>query len=277
MPWLITIAVLIPLAWIVKKLLHRKKIRKLYNSPFPEEWVSILEENLPVYRHLPDDLKEQLKHHINVFLGEKEFEGCGGLKITDEIRVTVAAQACILLLNNKTRYYPGLHTILMYPTGYFGKDQNGEDDRSGVRLGESWTHGPVVLSWNDVKSGGMNDKDGHNVVMHEFAHQLDQEDGAAEGLPILEKRAQYKTWPKVLGKEFEHFVKLAKKHRKTVMDHYGATNPAEFFAVLTETFYEKPRQLHRKHPELYIEMKDYYNVDPLEWYSHPEDDGGGDQ
>jgi hypothetical protein len=134
-----------------------------------------------------------------------------------------------------------------------------------VRLGESWQSGPVVLAWDSVKGGTLNITDARNVVLHEFAHQLDQEDGAADGAPILERRSRYITWARVLSKEYEVLRKKMRKHRRSVLDKYGATNPAEFFAVATETFFEKPRQMEKEHPELYDELKNYYKVDPAAW------------
>ena len=263
------------LVWISFRRFRRKWIRptrrkRLFASPFPDEWVGILEENVPLYRLLPEPLRRELHGHINVFLGEKTFEGCGGLEMTDEIRVTIAAQACILLLNRRTKCYPRLISILVYPSAYVAKKHKGPGSTEvadvQVRLGESWQHGAVVLSWDSVIRGASDIKDGHNVVMHEFAHQLDQEDGAADGAPILEQRSQYVTWARVLSRDFEQLQKKARRGRRTVMHRYGASNPAEFFAVLTETFFEKPRQLKKKHPELYDEVKDFYKVDPLEWH-----------
>jgi Mlc titration factor MtfA (ptsG expression regulator) len=134
-----------------------------------------------------------------------------------------------------------------------------------VRLGESWGSGTVVLSWDHVKGGAMNFRDGHNVAIHEFAHQLDQEDGVSDGTPCLENRSAYSEWARVLSRDYETLRDKAGKGRKSVMDKYGATNPAEFFAVATETFFEKPRQLHKKHPDLYEELREYYRVNPLCW------------
>lgn len=252
---------------IAKRLCRNARRKKLAAAPFPKAWQEIIETNIPLYKHLPEPLKGQLGGLVQIFLAEKSIEGCGGLEITDEIRVTIAAQACMLLLNRKTRYFRKLRTILVYPHTYAAKSvsSNGVTiiGRHSVRLGESWQNGPVVLAWNSVTGGAMNIKDGRNVVLHEFSHQLDQEDGAADGAPILECRSSYATWARVLGSEYEAMHK--KKRRRGAMRKYGATNPAEFFAVATETFFEKPKQMHKKHPELYDELKDYYKLDPLEW------------
>ncbi len=221
---------------------------------------------------LPEKLKNELKSLAMLFLEEKEFEGCGGLEMSDEIRVTIAGEACMLLLNrNKTDCFPGLNTILVYPHAYIagGKDVIGGkhvvEEVASVRLGESWQNGEVVLAWDHVKNGALNFDDGHNVVLHEFGHQLDQESGNANGAPVLKNRSSYLTWGKILSRDYMELVDKAEHHKKDVIDSYGATNPAEFFAVATETFFEKPEQLEKKHPELFEELKKYYNLDPTEW------------
>jgi Mlc titration factor MtfA (ptsG expression regulator) len=242
------------------------------SRPFPPEWESILNLNVVLYRHLPDPLKKELQGHIQVFLGEKIFEGCGGLKITDEIRVTIAAQACILLLNRKPTYYPTLYTILVYPGAYVAKKTTvvgmQHFEEMTVRAGESWTRGEVVLAWDEVRQEALDLAEGHNVVLHEFAHQLDQENGSANGAPILEKGSSYKTWARVLSKEYEDLRWNALSGRKDIIDAYGATNPAEFFAVATETFFERPKQMKLTHPELYEELESYYKLDPLKWFEN---------
>ncbi len=199
----------------------------------------------------------QLAGYMQVFLAEKHFEGCGGLELTEAMKVTVAAQACLLLIGRSSPVYPKLKSILLYPHTYTDGEQ--------ARLGESWNTGVVVLSWNSVAGGARNFEDGHNVTFHEFAHQLDQEDGAADGIPILQERSAYSTWAKVFREEYAELVDKTQHGRKDTMDRYGATNPAEFFAVATETFFEKPKQLQEKHPALYEELKEYYRVDPVQW------------
>lgn len=246
----------------------RSKIRR---STFPKEWIEILKTNFGIYNQLPCADQQELQKHILVFLSEKCFEGCSGLKIDDEIRVTISAQACLLLLHRKPEYYPSLKTILVYPSSYLAKNPYDSTDKSH-RLGESWQYGPVVLAWDSSARGGKNAYDGNNVVIHEFAHQLDQMDGIADGAPTLGKGEQlekrklkYRSWALVFTQEFESFQKKAAKGKKTVIDHYGATNPAEFFATATEAFFEKSRQLKKKRPELYKELRSYYKQDPATW------------
>jgi len=231
-------------------------------APFPEAWSEILTRNLPPYPRLPEALRKQLQGYINVFLAEKHFEGCGGQEITDEVRVTIAAQACLLLIGRDSKCYPKLRSVLVYPHTYVAEAPG---EAPSVRLGESWQSGAVVLSWNSVKGGAANFDDGHNVTLHEFAHQLDQEDGAADGTPILESLSSYRSWAHSLSDEYRSFLERVEAHRKTVLDEYGATNPAEFFAVASETFFEKPEQLMKKRPELFEELQHYYKVDPRDW------------
>lgn len=240
---------------------------KLRATPLPAEWLLILQRNVSLYRRLPPEDQRELQGHIQVFLAEKEFEGCGGLEITDEIRVTIAAQACILLLHRETDYYPGLHTILVYPTCYVAEDRRFSPD--GVvtegpqaRLGEAWQRGPVVLSWDEVLANAADVRDGHNVVFHEFAHKLDEEDGVEDGAPELPRRSMYVAWARVLGQEYERLCRDADAGRPTVLDTYGAENTAEFFAVATECFFTEPVQLLRRHPALYRELAEFYRQDP---------------
>ncbi|MBN1942372.1 MAG: zinc-dependent peptidase [Phycisphaerae bacterium] len=247
---------------------QRRRREKIRRRPFPAEWLAILTRNVPAYARLTPREQEELRGHILVFLAGKIFEGCGGLEMTDEIRVTIAAQACLLLLHREAKYYPSLRTIFVYPHHYFVPTERrvgclvvaGQDDR----LGESWRRGPVVLSWDDVRRGASDAHDGHNVVYHEFAHQLDEESGGADGAPALPRRSMYIAWARVLGGEYQKLLDDLRHHRKTDIDAYGATNPAEFFAVVTEAFFETPRKLQRKHPALYEQFRDFYQQNPAE-------------
>lgn len=257
---LLGIAVGLAGAWWARSHSRSRRRRKLRQQPLPPAWEAILRENLPLYRRLPESLRQELHGHVQIFLDEKDFEGCGGLTITDEIRVTIAGQACMLLLNRPTRHYHGLSAVLVYPKAYISNPETHE-----VRLGESWSNGTVVLSWSDVNRTAHDPKDGLNLVLHEFAHQLDQEDGVGDGVPLLEQESRYALWGQLMDKEYQRLVQLTRKGRKDVLQSYGATNPAEFFAVATEAFFEKPRQLHEKHPELYEELKTFYHLDPLAW------------
>lgn len=250
---------------------RQRRHRAITAQPFPPEWDRILRKNVKHYQLLPPKLAKELKDHIQIFLAEKRFEGCDDLEVTEEMRVTVAALACFLLLNRDTSHYGKVRTILLYPKAYkvegASKDGTVSSEKQG-RLGESWDHGSVVLSWNSVKNSAGNIKDGHNLVLHEFAHQLDQEDGAADGCPVFEDDSPYSSWAEVLQPEYERLKRRTAKGKGTVMDHYGATNPAEFFAVATETFFEKAEKLKARRPELYEELKEYYQVDPATWHQN---------
>jgi len=227
----------------------------------------VLERNVPIYGRLSDADRTELQGHVQVFLAEKRFEGAGGLTITDEIRVTIAAHACVLLLHRSTDYYPGLYTIIVYPGAYVTGRTEREPmgivtERTETRLGESSPRGAVVLSWNAVEAAASDVGDCRNVVLHEFAHQLDAEDGSVGGAPALSDRSRYVAWARILGREYERLRRDAFRGRSTVLDHYGATSPAEFFAVATECFFTRPGLLKARHPELYAELKGYYRQDP---------------
>jgi Mlc titration factor MtfA (ptsG expression regulator) len=257
---LLVIVVLLTVAGVMQK--RRKQRRQALAKPFPNEWLQTLRQNLPLYVKLSPEMQQQVQDYTKEFLYDKSFEGCGGLLLDDEIKVTIASQASLLLLNRQVRCYPKLCSVLVYPSTYVARN---EYDEESLRLGESWRTGAVVLAWDSVKRGAANLADGHNLVIHEFAHQLDQEDGCGDGAPILDGRSSYAVWARVLSQEYERLCKRVDKGKKTVMDAYGASNPAEFFAVASETFFEKPRQLHLHHPELYDELQKFYQVNPLEW------------
>ncbi len=250
--------------WLFKNL-RRKRIKK---RPFRDDWLKIIEANVPYYNSLPTNDKVELQQHILVFLSEKRFEGCGGLEITEEIKVTIAAYACILLLHRKTDYYPRLRSILVYPKTFIAPHKSylpgGIIAEGDIPLrGQSWHKGPVVLSWDDVKHSYADAHDGQNVVFHEFAHQIDSTGGESDSSEVLKKRSSFIAWARVLQKDFEKHKASVSKNRPTLLTKYAATNEAEFFAVATEFFFEKPQQLKKVHAELYNELKHFYNQDPV--------------
>lgn len=244
---------------------QRRRRNRIRAREFPPAWRGLVQRNVPLFGRLSPNDQAELLGHILVFLQEKRFEGAGGLEITDEIRVTIAAQACMLLLHRPDDYFPELVTIIVYPATFVTPRKTVENglvtEGHSVALGQSWTRGNVVLAWDAALGGGRDLRDGHNVVLHEFAHQLDQEDGTADGAPPLPARGMYGPWARVLGAEFERLQQGA----ASVLDRYGATNPAEFFAVATEAFFEKPHQLKKKHPELYDQLAGYFRQDPAAW------------
>jgi Mlc titration factor MtfA (ptsG expression regulator) len=257
------------------RFLRRWRRDKIKARPFPDEWRGYVERHVPYVALMGDDELAELEGHIQVFLAEKSFEGCGGLEMTDEIRVSIAAQACVLLIGRDTDYYPGLESILVYPSAYVATTRRALPGGAVVeteqtRLGESWSSGQVVLSWDDVEHGAADVEDGENVVFHEFAHQLDGLNPASDGAPVLDQRSMYIAWARVLGGEYQRLLADLARRRKTLLDRYGGTNPAEFFAVATETFFERPVTLRRRHPELYEQLALFYKQDPAARYR-----GGG--
>ncbi len=248
---------------------RRERRRALRDQPLPDAWADVLRRNVALYRRLPDELRERLHGYVNEFVGSVNFEGAGGLELTDEIRVTIAGQACMLLLGREAPCYPRLMSVVVYPGAYVGRKYREVGGRpvqgQAVHLGESWGVGTVVLSWDHVRRGAADSRDGENVVLHEFAHQLDTEDGRADGAPVLDSSGAYVAWSRVLAAAFEDLQRRLDRDRQTILDSYGATNPAEFFAVATEAFFERPRKLREHRAELYGVLQDYFRMDPASW------------
>lgn len=255
--------------------LGRRRRARLRAEPFPAEWAAILDRAVPLVRRLGAEDRAELEDLIQVFLGEKRIEGAGGFEVTDEVRVVIAAQACLLLLHRVEEPYPDLSTIVVYPHGWVTPTRRPLGDARVViegaraRSGESWKRGPVVLSWHDTRAGAAEPGDGHNVVIHEFAHQLDTESGAADGAPLLPEREMYGPWARVLGEAFAELVDDVARRRPASLDAYGAESPAEFFAVATEAFFERPKRLRRDEPELYAQLAAFYQQDPASWGEGP--------
>ena len=250
------------------------RLKRVLSREIDPAWRATLERNIPIYRRMSGDLQHQLHKLVQQFLYQKKFVGCAGLEIDDIMRVTIAGQACLLLLNRKARVFPELHTVLVYPSAFLVPRKQVDD--AGVvsearqdLLGESWGDGRVILSWDHVRRGAGDWTDGQNVVLHEFAHQLDSESGSNNGAPYLGSADNYRNWSTVLARDFSNLRNDAMLGQQSVMDHYGATSPAEFFAVATETFFEKPWQMSEFHAELYAEFLKFYKVDPRDWVEPP--------
>lgn len=250
---------------------HWKRIKrnKVKNKPFNRAWRNTLKRKMPYFLTMPTDLQLQLKQHIQVFINEKNFIGCNGVEITDEIKVLIAAQASLLILNRPTDYYPNLTTILVYPRAFIKQQKTLNAD--GVAFieqkqlaGESWDIGKVILSWEDTVAGAESATDGRNLVIHEFAHQLDQENGQANGAPILVGQ-NYTQWSAAFELAYKQLQHCVKNHTESIFDYYGATNPAEFFAVASEVFFEKPQLFKNTHTQLYQQLVLFYSVDPTSW------------
>jgi len=255
------------------------RVRRALAQPLPAAQVAILGRNVFQYAGMDERQRRRLQRMVQQFLHEKKFVGCAGLELTDEMRVTIAAQACLLLLGRvgdtgKPAIYPTLDLILVYPGAFLAPRK--QLDASGVvteerqdLLGESWGDGRVILSWDHVRRAGHADASGHNVVLHEFAHQLDSESGNTNGAPYLGSSERYRSWSEVLSRDYANLRHEAMWGMQGVLDHYGATNPAEFFAVATESFFEQPHQLSARHPALYEEFLKYYRIDPRQWQAAP--------
>jgi MtfA peptidase len=247
--------------------LKQRRRRRILSQPFPENWLGYLQRNVAHYRFLSEVEKKKLLDGILIFIDEKYWEGCGGLAITDEIKVSIAGMACLLVLGMEHNYFDRVKSILVYPDAYIAPEmpQRGTgiiDEMGEARVGEAWYRGPVVLSWNDARAGGRLRHRGHNVVFHEFAHQLDMLDGVIDGTPPLKDEQQARRWHDVMTAEYERLVRRAEQGRATLLDSYAATNEGEFFAVATECFFEQPIELSERHPQLYELLRDYYRQDP---------------
>jgi Mlc titration factor MtfA (ptsG expression regulator) len=247
--------------------LFQSKRQHLLEEPFPEEWRSILASNVLFYNALNESEKSAIEDLIKVVVGEKSWEGCKGLVLTDEIHVTIAAQASRLILTMKHDYFSNVESILVYPYNYMAIDKVAGPDSAvslvpNVRLGEAWSQGPVILSWPEALAGGRNEMDGRNVVYHEFAHKLDFSNGSADGVPRLHDQKEYDRWSAVMSAEFEALVREREHGHHRLLNTYGATNAAEFFAVSTECFFERAQAMRHIYPELYNVLCDYFQQDP---------------
>ena len=253
-------------------LLKRWRRRKILAQPFPQAWDEIVTANVVHDRHLNADQRRKLRRLIQVFVAEKNWEGCGGLTLTDEMRVTIAALACLLVVGMaEDQYFDNVLSILVYPTAYVAPGTHASEvgvvrDGGQTRLGEAWWRGPVILSWSDTLAGGRMEAPGSNLVLHEFAHQLDMMNGrVSDGTPVLETTRQFDRWIAVLGPEFDRLVESCHRGHHAFIDCYGATDPAEFFAVLTEAFFERPHSIRTHHPDVYEVLQDFYRLDPASW------------
>jgi len=250
---------------------HRRQ--KLLESPFPESWLATLPRWVPVSERLPDDVRRHWLELVQVFVAEKNWQAGGGLEIDDEIRVTVAGYACLLILGLPHFLYEDVETIVVYPStvrapvrepGIFQQSLVPVPHQGAALLGEAHLRGPVILVWDAVRRGRHAER-GHNVVLHEFAHKLDMLDGRADGAPPLHDAADYARYAEVCQREFAKLQSAAVSGTRSFLDHYGATNEAEFFAVATEFFFDEPVRMKEKHPELFEVLAHFYLVDPSDW------------
>ena len=256
-----------------------RRREKVKARAFPEAWEAALNEFVPYYRFLNEGDRAELRGHVQVLVAEKNFEGCGGLAMTDEIKVAVAGYASILLLHREAAYYPRLSSILVYPDAFVARgkkpksvigrmdmmdpmDEMDVIDDDAIRDGESWETGAIVLAWKSIVQSVREPGTAFNVALHEFAHQLDLDNGYMDGVPALDSDAAHAEWVRVMGGAFEVLQRDVDYDRATWIDAYGAEHPAEFFAVLTETFFMRPHTLLRKHADVYGVLREYYKQDP---------------
>jgi Mlc titration factor MtfA (ptsG expression regulator) len=261
--WVIGAALVGPTLW---RLWSRQRIGR---RPFPAAWRDIVRRRVPLARELPAAQQLRLKKHIQVLLAEVPFIGCAGLEVSDEMRVTIAAQAAFLLLGRGGSFgnlrevliYPGHFVVPRSEAGIGGVVHEGRD----VLAGQSWQRGQVILAWDAVQDGAADPHDGANVVMHEFAHQLDQVTGAANGAPYVGRGAMQLAWARVMNQEFNALLGRLVRAETSLIHPYAATSPAEFFAVATELFFERPDALAAERPALYEQLRRCYRLDPSSW------------
>jgi Mlc titration factor MtfA (ptsG expression regulator) len=249
-----------------------RRRKKLTQAPFPALWEDIIYRNVAPYCLLEDAQRAHLRALIQVFITEKNWEGAGGLELTDEIRVTISAQACLLLLGLPHNYYENVTAIIVYPStvvppqrkpGFFEIPFAPVEIAQPI-IGQAFQRGPLIIIWDAALRGSRHPEAGHNVIYHEFAHKLDMLDGAADGTPPLRDRAEYRDWILTCSREYLRLKHDTEKGKTSFLNAYAATSEAEFFAVATEQFFDQPRLLIEHVPDLYRVLKEYYRQDPAE-------------
>lgn len=247
-----------------------RRREQILAEPFPASWRAIIERNVGYAALLSADERRRLEDLVQVFLAEKQLEGCGGLSLTDEIRVTVAANACILLLGLDHDMYRSVDRVLIYPTTVVPPERKQSVFELATRavepvhplLGEAHVGGPVIVAWDAARRGSRHPRSGHNVVFHEFAHKLDMLDGDPDGTPPLRGSRQLRRWAEVCSTAYADLRRQAARGERSFIDAYGAQSEAEFFAVATEGFFEQPQRLLREQPALYDVLRAFYRQDP---------------
>jgi Mlc titration factor MtfA (ptsG expression regulator) len=251
--------------------LANRRRKKLTQVPFPSAWEEIVQHNVAHYCMLDHSEQAHLRALIQVFIAEKYWEGAGGLTLTDEISVTISAQACLLLLGLPHNYYQNVLTIIVYPStvvppqrkpGFFETSLAPVEDVHPI-IGQAFQQGPVIIIWDAALHGGRHPELGHNVIYHEFAHKLDMLDGAADGTPPLRDRAEYRDWVQTCSREYLRLKHDAERGKKSFLNAYGAASEAEFFAVATEQFFDQPPLMIKHAPDLYRVLQEYYRQDPV--------------
>jgi Mlc titration factor MtfA (ptsG expression regulator) len=253
---------------MVLKWWRKRRRKQMRSRSFPEAWHQFLDRNVRSYDLLSPTEQGKLRGDLQILVAEKNWEGCGGLQMTEEIQVTIGAQACLLILGLREQYFDRVRSVLVYPDSYVAPDRT--ITKGGVvlegksaREGEAWYRGPVVLAWAEALAGGRGQTHGDNLVLHEFAHQLDMQNGGEiDGTPRLETVDQVRRWREVMSREYERLVSDCQRGTPTLLDCYGTTDVAEFFAVATECFFERSRAMQHRHPQLFGLLRDFYRQDP---------------
>jgi Mlc titration factor MtfA (ptsG expression regulator) len=263
---ILAVACAVLVALIVPPLLRRRRRRQAFEATLPPRMQAAIARHVPIVATLPAAERRRLEGLIVAFLREKQFVGCNGLEITDDIRATVAAQACLLLLGRRrTSLYDELQSILVYPGAFLVEDEVHDEDGLVTRRrrelsGEAWDAHRIILSWEDIAEAAQRPAEGYNVVVHEFAHYLD-----AEGLGLADPSRDASTWHAELMAEYRALCDAVDRGEDTWLDPYGAEDETEFFAVVTEEFLECPAELREAHPRLYSLMESFYGIDPAAW------------
>jgi Mlc titration factor MtfA (ptsG expression regulator) len=253
---------------MLKWLRARRLARILDRHAIPAALWQRVVDDLPILDRLTDDELARLRELATVFLRQKTFVGTHDLAIDEYMRTVVAAQGCLPILNLGLDYYRGWYTVILYP-GAFVAHRELHDDESGVVHtgfeeldGESAEGGPVALSWDEARPRG-DDDDGYNVVIHEFAHKLDELTGAPNGLPPLHRGMSVAAWSTALSAAFDAFNDRLDRGEEPPFDDYAGTDPAEFFAVLSELFFTAPDVVHETYPDAYAQLSAFYRQDPV--------------
>lgn len=248
---------------------HRHKNREeLLAEPFPEAWESLLQRNLALFGLLSATEQAKARKIVQVMVPEKNWEGCNGLEVTDEMKVTIAAQASLMLLGMEHDYFSRVPTILVYPSGFHVPADRWQQESGGGMdaSGQAVYRGPVILAWDEAIAEGRDPRFGSNVVIHEFAHQLDYLDGYMDGTPELPDRATAEHWEQVIASEYKSHLRDLRLGHRTLLGEYAGTNRTEFFAVVCERFFTVPMHLRRAHPDMYELLTGFFHLDPTLWF-----------
>jgi Mlc titration factor MtfA (ptsG expression regulator) len=247
-----------------------RRRRKILAAPFPTLWHAVLRDEVGHYALLGENEQKKLRDVVQIMIAEKDWEGCRGLDLTDAMRVTIASLAAILVLGMDDYCFDNVATILVYPDAFVAREVHAISGGATVEeesdhLGEAHHRGPIILSWKETQENANSPGYGQNLVFHEFAHQLDMLNGAFDGTPSLASNDLAMRWSVIMDREFRQLQAAERRRRKSVLDPYGATNPAEFFAVAVECFFDSPRAMRNAYPDLYDLFRGYFRQDPAHW------------